>query len=504
MSDEDNQLTAEDIKRHLSDREWRLNNLYYIIDKKGNRVVFKLNPVQAYLHENLHNLNVVPKARQLGLTTFFSILFLDQILFSKNKTAGIICHRIEDVKKIFKNKIKFAWENLHPWLRSYIGEPTMETATEMRFGNGGTIFTSMTTRSQTLQYLLVSEFGYICKHAPDKAEEIVTGALNSIEQNQLAIIESTAQGREGYFYNFVMQGDKNEKSNSELTPIDWKLFFFPWYLEPEYKLANVVVIPEEMQKYFEKLLTRFGIALTNEQKGWYVKKQETLKEKIYEEFPSTLDECFMARIDGAYYAAEMDKVFTQNRIMRLPFDPNYRVDTYWDLGMDDMFVILLVQSVGPQIRFVDVYYNRGESLAHYVKWLEERGKQMGYRYGTHFLPHDVAVKELGTGTSRQEVLWKLGMRNIRIGKKIGINEGIDKVRMLFSRFYFDDEKTKKLTDALFEYRKDFDPKLGRFKDSPRHDQSSHFADPVRLLACEWREYLPEIEGVSQDQSVSFF
>lgn len=488
----------------MSDRLWRLNNLYYVIDKHGRKTLFQLNDVQTDLHEHLHNMNVIPKARQLGVTTFFAILFLDQILFSKNKTAGIICHRIEDVKKIFKNKIEFAYDNLHPWVKDTIGAPVMRTSSEIRFPNGGSIFVSMTTRSGTLQYLLISEFGYICKHAPEKAEEIVTGSLNSIESNQLVVIESTAQGRDGYFYNFVMQGERNEKQGRQLTPMDWRLFFFPWYLDPEYTLEGDVTITEEKQKYFKRLNDKFGIELTAGQKRWYVKKEEMMKDKMFQEFPSTLEECFMASIEGAYYAGEMEKVYTQNRIAKLPFDPTIRVDTWWDLGMDDMNVILLTQTVGPQIRFIDMYYSRGEGLAYYVKWLEDRAKEKGYRYGTHFLPHDVAVKELGTGLSRQEVLWSLGMRNIRIGKKIGINEGIDRVRNLFARFYFDEEKTKKLTDSLFDYRKDFDAKLGVWKDSPRHDGSSHYADAVRLLACEWREYIPEIEGIPEPAGQSFF
>lgn len=504
MSDLTEQISIEELKEKLSDRAWRLNNLYFIIDKQGNKVLFHTNEVQEDLHDTLHNLNVIPKARQMGITTFCSILFLDQILFSKNKTAGIICHRIEDVKKIFRNKIKFAWDNLHPWVKETIGDPVMETATEMRFRNGGMIFTSMTTRAQTLQYLLVSEFGYICSHAPEKAEEIVTGALNSIGADQLVIIESTAQGREGYFYNFTMQAEQNEKTRRELTPLDWKLHFYPWWVDPEYQLSGDVVITTEMATYFARLADRWGVHLTREQKNWYVKKAETLKDKMFQEFPSTLDECFMASIEGAYFPNEMEKVFSQNRILKLPHDPTLRVDTWWDLGMDDFNVVLLTQTKGPQIRFIDMYYSRKEGLAHYVKWLEDRAKDRGYRYGTHFLPHDVAVKELGTGLSRQEVLFSLGMRNIRIGKKVGIQEGIDRMRMLFPRFYFDEEKTKKLTDSLFEYRKDFDSKLGVWRDQPRHDGSSHFADAVRLLACEWKEFIPEIEGLPQMAEQSFF
>lgn len=504
MSTLEKDITLDEIKAKLGDRWWRLNNLYFIIDKNGKKVLFKPNEVQHYIHDHLHNSNVIPKARQLGVTTFFSIFFLDQVLFSENRTAGIICHRIEDQKKIFQNKIRFAWDNLHPWLKAKIGEPVADSAYELRFPNGGVIFTSMTTRGGTLQYLLVSEFGYICRHAPDKAREIMTGALNSIDANQLVVIESTAKGREGDFHNIVMQADQNQKRGINLTPLDWQLFFFPWYLDPTYTLEGDVLITDDMAEYFKKLHERYGIELTPGQKNWYVKKRATQGENMFQEYPSTLEECFQVSLEGAYYAKNMDQVFSQNRITNLPHDPMYPVDTWWDLGMDDYTVVILTQTVGPQIRFIDMYHNRGESLSHYVKWLDERGKEMGYRYGTHTLPHDVAVQELGTGVSRQESLWKLGLRNVRVGKKVRIDDGIDKVRSLFSRFWFNEKTTKKLTDSLFEYRKDFDAKMGVFKDKPRHDESSHFADPVRLLACEWREFIPEIEGQPKSQSVSFF
>ena len=158
------------------------------------------------------------------------------MLFSENKTAGIIAHRQEDMKKIFRNKIKFAWDNLHPWLKAKIGEPNTDSANEMSFQNGSVIFVSMTTRSGTIQFLHISEFGYICQKFPDKAEEIVTGAINSVEKGQMVSIESTAAGQEGYFYNFCMDAERLRKEGRQLTPFDFKIFFFPWYVDPTYSL----------------------------------------------------------------------------------------------------------------------------------------------------------------------------------------------------------------------------------------------------------------------------
>jgi len=204
-------MTIEEIQERLGDRLWRLNNLYYIKDKKGKKVLFNMNEVQKEIHDGLWFFNIIPKARQLGITTFFAILYLDQILFSENQTAGIIAHRQEDMKKIFRNKIRFAWDNLHPWLKEKIGEPNTDSAYELVFPNGSNIFVSMTTRSGTIQFLHVSEFGYVCQKFPEKAEEIVTGAINSVDAGQMVSIESTAAGREGYFYDFCMEAEKTRK-----------------------------------------------------------------------------------------------------------------------------------------------------------------------------------------------------------------------------------------------------------------------------------------------------
>ncbi len=491
-------LTVEEIVANLGDRWWRLNNLYYIKDVNGDKVLFKPEEryAQKHLHDNFWYQMIVPKARQLGMTTYFAILYFDAILFSENKTAGIIAHRQEDMKKIFNNKIKFAWNNMHPWLKKYIGEPDTNSAHELIFPNGGSIFVSMTTRSGTIQYLHISEFGYICQKSPEKAEEIVTGAMNSVHSGNVISIESTAAGKEGYFYEFCMDAERMRKEGKPLTKDDFKIFFFPWFIEKEYRLTGNVVISKEMQDYFKLLKEKYNIVLDQEQMNWYVKKKEKMKDKMFSEFPSTLEECFQTSVEGSYYAREMQKVYLDNRIKPIAVDPNKLIDTFWDLGMNDFTVILLTQTINGRIRFVDMYWNHGHGLAHYYDWLKEKKENLGYRFGTHHLPHDIEVKDLGTGISRKQMLWDLGLRNIKVGAKISIQDGIERVRQLFPRFEFDENRCQRLHEALFNYRKEFDDKLGVFRDKPRHDDNSHFADPVRLLGELWRDTVPLLEGES--------
>jgi len=504
------ELTAEMIQEKMSDRWWRLNNLYYIKDVNGNKVLFKPNKVQEYIHTYLWYFNIIPKARQLGVTTFFTIFYLDQILFSENKTAGIIAHRQEDMKKIFRNKVKFAWDHLHPWLKSYIGEPDTNSANEMIFPNGSTIFVSMTTRSGTVQYLHISEFGYICAKSPEKAEEIVSGAINSVHPGNMVSIESTAMGQEGRFYDFCMDAEKMRQEGKKLSKMNFKMFFFPWWIDERY-IDDESDFPftTEYQEYFEILKRKYSIKLSDPQKRWYVAKKKLNRDSMNAEYPSTLEEAFQVSVEGSYYTKEFKRVFRENRIHPVPHDPMLTVDTWWDLGINDMNVTLFTQTKGEQIRFVNMYYNRGEGLPHYFHVLKEWAQLHGYRYNTHNFPHDLEVRDLTTGRTRKDALYRMGMYNIRVAKKMSINDGIEQVRSLFPRFVFDEIKCDKLHKALFNYRKDFDKKLGVFKDKPRHDENSHFADPLRVMGQLWRPHgaftlSDEEDSVNNEGDQSFF
>lgn len=497
--------SAEIVKQHLSDHRWRLNNLYFIRDEKGQKIPFRLNEVQRYVLDNIWYLSIIPKARQLGLTTFFSLFYLDQILFSENKIAGIIAHREEDMRRIFRDKILFALRNLPPWLQDMVGDPVVETANELVFKNGGNIFVSMSTRSLTPNYLHISEYGHICAHDPHKADEILHGAINSVHAGQMISIESTAQGKEGHFYRLVADAEQKQKRGLKLTPLDFRLFFFPWWLDKRYVLPedSHVLLTDDMKQYFRNLELLHNIKLTKGQKYWYVKKKEIVGDGIFAQYPSIIEECFQVVTKGAYYANEMSRVYESNRVGFFPYEPRADVNVAWDLGMNDNNVLVFFQEIGEEIRFVDFYQNSGFGLDHYVNVIREKK----YRIGKNILPHDVAVRDLSTGLSREQFLWDSGLTNIFVVSKGGIMEGIERVRRLFPRFRFHEEKCKAVVDALHNYRRGFNKKLGVELDQPLHDDNSHIADAVRTLAVHYTEksfdpYGDEIN--SGVKSVSYF
>lgn len=489
-------LNEEEYKfwNNLKDWRWRIRNLYYIKDKHGKKVKFKPNWAQEIVMEGLWFFSVILKARQLGMTTFFCILYLDQVLFNANKTAGIIAHKKEDAEKFFDDKVKFAWDNLPDELKAVLGPPNTDSAKELSFPNGSKIFVSTSTRSGTVQFLHISEFGKICAQYPGKAKEIVTGAINSVEQGNFVTVESTAEGRSGYFFDYVTDAQQAEKEQRALSPLEFKFFFFPWWKEPAYRLKATFVITREYEEYFKRLFDNYGIYLDDEQKRWYIVKKKSNGEEMLREYPSTPEEAFLASIEGAYFSMQMSRVYEDKRIRNVPYDSRMQVDTWWDLGMNDSNVIIFTQAVGNEIRFIDEYSNSGEGLAHYVQVLKDKG----YVYNRHFFPHDVEVREMGAGggqgISRRQTLIDLGLRNIRtIERTKDINDDIEAIRKVFARFYFDEAKTTKLVEAMQNFKKEWDEKLGEFKNYPKHDKASHFASAMRLVARGWNQHTIEVQ-----------
>lgn len=190
-------------------------------------------------------------------------------------------------------------------------------------------------------------------------------------------------------------------------------------------------------------------------------------------------ECsFEAAVKGAYYGQEMNAAETELRIGPVPYDPRLAVHTAWDLGMADSTVIWFVQTVGRETRFIDVLKGEGVGLDWYAKQLGERP----YVYGTHYLPHDVEVRELGTGKSRVEVLSDLGIRNVTVCPNLPIADGIQALRMLLPTAWFDAEKCRAGIEALRMYRRAWDDKAQEFRAAPLHDWTSHYADAARYFA----------------------
>ena len=201
---------------------------------------------------------------------------------------------------------------------------------------------------------------------------------------------------------------------------------------------------------------------------------------------------FEAAVMGAYYGKLIRQLELDDRVTGVPWAPEVEVHTAWDLGMDDMTAIWFYQIVGREIRIIDYYENNGEALQHYVAAI----KSKPYVYGRHYLPHDVKVRELGTGRSRQETLQKLGLR-ADIVPRLSVEDGIQAVRNILPRCWFDKKATKQGREALSLYRAEYDERYRTYKARPVHDWTSHASDAFRYLAVALRESRGELVLTNQ-------
>ena len=199
-------------------------------------------------------------------------------------------------------------------------------------------------------------------------------------------------------------------------------------------------------------------------------------------------ECsFEASVKGAVFARELISARQDGRITTVPYDPQLPVDTAWDLGVGDATAIWFSQSSpGGEVRLIDYYEASGEGLAHYVKVLRDRP----YVYGQHVGPHDIEVRELGTGHSRIEMARSLGL-NFIVCPKLSLEDGIAAVRALLPRCWFDHVKAQPGVEALQHYRWDYNTRIHEFKSMPVHDWASHGADAFRTLAV--RHWTPRVK-----------
>ncbi|WP_411268287.1 terminase [Pseudohongiella sp. O18] len=468
---------------NLTNRDWRLNNLYWIKNKEGRRVKFRMNPEQRDYYDRQHTRNIILKARQLGFTTEQCIIQLDSALFESGQCA-MIAHNLDDAKRLFREKVKYAYDSL-PTLIKKANPARNDRAGELVFENGGSVTVSTSFRGGTLRKLHVSEFGKICAKYPEKAREIVTGAFEAVSSTCQITIESTAEGRQGYFYDYCQDAEKLQIKGRELSALDWQFFFYPWWRNPEYTLESSAEIPERLQNYFSEIEGK-GISLTDSQKRWYAAKEKTLGDDIKREYPSIPAEAFAQTIQGAYYAKQFAEIYKDGRICKAPDNSHLPVYTFWDIGVGDSTAIWFVRMVGNEYHIIDYYENSGEGLKHYLKVLKERG----YTYAEHWAPHDIENRDFsGNGKSRREMArdgYDIDGETYSIDFNVvpngSIDVGIESVREVLPHCVFDEVPTEAGVKCLEAYRKEWDGDKGCWKDKPLHDWASHGADAFRYFA----------------------
>ena len=484
----------------LASWKWRIfsGRLYKIKTKEsedgsGNLVIpFVPNESQTDLLDRINNRNLVLKARQLGFSTLIEILAFDHCLFNKNQTALIISHSIDDAEVLFRDKIKFAYDNLPPFLKQRI-RLDKETQSQLIFDNGSSLRVTTSGRGGTAQFLHVSELGKIAARYPDKAREITTGALQTVPQNGLVFIESTAEGKSGVFYDLAKKAQEKAEAKKPLTAMDYKFHFYPWWKEDKYRLDPTgVTISAKEHEYFDDVEGIMDCVIDLDQRAWYIKKRDeefiTEPALMWREYPSTPEECWQSSTEGKYLAHVLAHARREGRITRVPLLRHVPVNSFWDIGASDDTVVWLHQKVGIMDHWLGYREASGEGLLPFILWMEK----MECVWGGNYLPHDASNAKQGIEDVKSTVAQ---LREIRpswqwhvVPRVRSVQHGIDLMRADFQTYVFDEEACKEGLHHLENYSREWNTRLQTWGDQPRHDKHSHAADALRQKAQAFEDF----------------
>lgn len=498
---------AQQLKAFLSNQEWRLNNLYWITNKSGHLVRFRMNWAQEELYRTHHTRNNILKVRQLGISTFLSILILDSCLFTPNFKAGVVDRTLPDAKAKLA-KIKFAYnrldylpENPTPLdhALSAIGAEIKKCSTgteigkeEATFPNGSNIYAAASIRGGTLQLLHVSELGYIARHAPLRAEEIIAGCQETVGNDCHIYFESTHEGgKTGINYEQIEAAMAN--IGKPLTPLDYKFYFFPWFHHPEYRLEGYTPTPTaDQQQYFDSLERKLNITLTPAHKAWYLAKCRTLRSKVKQEYPSTPEEALNNILDGTIFSVQLFDLMERGHLSaHFEPEPHRPIYVTWDIGMSDYMSLWWIQPSGTGKWLILANYTaNSRGVKHYIDIVRQRDAEWG-RCAACVLPHDGTRRDLNENTFENDIR-AAGYSTILVPRTTNKWASIENTRELLEHSiiharcaeYTNVDGVRYISglDALKDYRTPPDGANGNVSRQPLHDKASHAADSLRTFA----------------------
>lgn len=477
----------EFIQNKLSSKFWRLNNLYKIYDKNGKLITLKLNEAQrTVLESSNHPKKIICKSRQHGITTLEVAYNLDSCLFKSGYSAGIQSYGNDEAKKLQK-KAQLMWNNLDPNIKKLLGLEIIADNQHGMMFNNGSILKIGNFRGDTLQSLHVSELAKIAKKYPEKAYELKTGAFQAVSKDSKITIESTAEGKQGLFYEMWTKAVTKQKiikeTGGKLSPFDFEPIFLGWTIDNDCRLEQEYPISQELEEYF-RTVEEQGVQLDMEQKWWYAAKHAELGNDIKQEYPTFPEEAFLQPVEGTYYEQE----FKTLKIAKLEMWPQLAVHMACDLGMNDTFSIGFFQiSPNGNIQILDEYMDNGLLLDDYKDRCDAMAKKYGWTLGYILCPHDIMVRELGSG-QRIEKMKQLGFRPIHV-RRHALMDGIQITREFLKKVVIN-ESCENIITAIQNYRKKYDAKYQVFLDSPVHDNFSHTADMLRYMAVGIKRFLP--------------
>lgn len=465
---------------NFSNPLWRLNNLYRIIDDSGRDIPFSMNNMQETFYNEMWYRNTILKGRQNGFTTLLCIVLLDAAVFYPNTTCGIIALTLDDVKKIFRRKIKHPYEKLPASVKQQV-RPTNDTQNELIFSNDSDISVDTGFRGGTYNYLLISEFGKIASVYPEKAVEIKVGSFNTVHADNYIFVESTGHGKGGEFYELCKASKDTATAGKSLTKLDFKYHFYPWWMNDKYQLptsdAVNVVFTRKNIDYLDRVERRIGRRLSLEQRAWYVTQLKYNGEEILREFPSIDSEPFEAVLKGAILGEEMALARAEGRIGKFKHDRGLAVDTWWDIGRRDKTAIWFLQTIGNEMRFIWYHEESFKGLPYFLTLCNTLRTDLHFNYRYHLGPHDMAVTEYGSDRTRFESAKALGY-TFQIGRQFDQVDQISATRAMLGNCYFDEENCSEGITHLEMARREWSEHTQSFQQTVLHNDHCFTPDTL--------------------------
>ncbi len=394
---------------------------------------YRPRPLQAEIHRRLQRFSVLVCHRRFGKTVLCVNELIDRAL-----RATVTRPRYAYIAPFYRQAKQVAWDYLKAYTAPVPERTLNETELRIDLPNGARIQLHGADNPDALRgiYLDGAVLDEYAQMSPTLWGEVIRPAL--ADRSGWAIFIGTPKGHNAFWRRF-------EEARADPA----------WYAGLFRASQTGVLAPAELA----------------------AARRDMSPEEYAQEF-----ECsFEAAIRGAYYGRLMADAQRSGRLRPIVPDPVLPVDTAWDLGIGDPTAIWFVQRAGPEIRLLDYYEADGEGLAHYARLLQDKAARRGFVYGRHFAPQDVLARELGSGRTREEQARRLGIR-FSVVARHRVDDGINAVRAVLPRCWFDSERAQRGIECLRRYRAAYDARLGTLGDRPVHDGFSHGADAFRYLA----------------------
>lgn len=508
-------LDEAEVFANFGDPFWRLTcgGIYKIRSEDGEPIDFIPTPQQLVVLEEIYihgsRTLVVPKARQVRMSTVIALIVLDTILFGSSVQCSLCDIDIPNADRKLDEKVFFAYERLPEALKGYwttIKKSLSPGIFTIQHGDDATskstFYAGQKARGGTNQILWMSEWAELAAKHPAMSAEYLRGAWPAAAEG-IRIIESTWYGgKSGDVWGIAKKGlDPHTGlplARDKCTPRTPRVLFFPWYVIAARRLPchEPSLIRPEVRAYFAKALEGTGDTLDDDQMYWY--QEEALDIYHHEAqfiYPTNIHECWNANIEGSIWGAALGMAKAAGRVGEVAYRPDLEVDTFWDLGAPENSPCLYVQHDHEQRKFIDLDAEiEGGEVADRVRLLKEKG----YRYGTHYLPHDAGQRQKNGKTYFSEFEAELKAQGVsgrvvqlkQTGNKwLGINHFTG---LLKKSVWIDDKKCVFLLESIAAYRRKPDKtKENKFLDDVVDDWSCHCSDVCRYVSEAFMEgHLP--------------